>query len=157
MSSAYPEDTITAVATAPGRAGIGIVRISGPDSRNIAQAILGLCPEPRLATLSDFKDSDGVVLDQGIALFFEAPHSFTGEDVLELQGHGGPVVLDMVLTRVLELGARIANPGEFSQRAFLNDKLDLAQAEAISDLIEDRKSTRLNSSHSQQSRMPSSA
>lgn len=136
MSSAYPEDTITAVATAPGRAGIGIVRVSGPDSRNIAQALLGLCPEPRLATLADFKDSDGLVLDQGIALFFEAPHSFTGEDVLELQGHGGPVVLDMVLTRVLELGARMANPGEFSQRAFLNDKLDLAQAEAISDLID---------------------
>ena len=135
MSSAYPEDTITAIATAPGQAGIGVVRVSGPFSSQIAVAMLGFCPEPRVATYSSFLTTSGEVLDQGLALFFAGPRSFTGEDVLELQGHGGPVVLDMVLSRVLELGARMAEPGEFTKRAFLNDKLDLTQAEAISDLI----------------------
>ena len=135
MSSAYPEDTITAIATAPGQAGIGVVRVSGPFSSQIAEAMLGFCPEPRVATYSSFLATSGEVLDQGLALFFAGPKSFTGEDVLELQGHGGPVVLDMVLSRVLELGARMAEPGEFTKRAFLNDKLDLTQAEAISDLI----------------------
>ena len=110
MSSAYPEDTITAIATAPGQAGIGVVRVSGPFSSQIAVAMLGFCPEPRVATYSSFLSTSGEVLDQGLALFFAGPRSFTGEDVLELQGHGGPVVLDMVLSRVLELGARMAEP-----------------------------------------------
>ena len=129
-------DTIAAIATPPGRGGVGIVRISGPACTAIAQAILGKCPLPRQASYLPFFDDNGVVLDQGIALFFKSPHSFTGEDVLELQGHGGPVVMDMLLQRALALGARPARPGEFSQRAFLNDKLDLAQAEAVADLID---------------------
>ncbi len=129
-------DTIAAVATPPGRGGVGIIRISGPQARAIAAAVLGDCPAPRLATYLPFRDGDGATLDQGIALFFKAPNSFTGEDVLELQGHGGPVVLDMLLSRVVQLGACLAQPGEFSQRAYLNDKLDLAQAEAIADLID---------------------
>ena len=135
MSSAYTKDTIAAIATAPGRGGIGIVRVSGAIASRIAESIVGICPEPRLATLAEFRASSGKTLDRGIALYFKAPNSFTGEDVLELQGHGGPVVLDMVLSQALELGARLAEPGEFSKRAFLNDKLDLAQAEAVSDLI----------------------
>ena len=130
----YIKDTIAARATAPGRGGIGIVRVSGPDVKEISRQILGEIPEPRLATYSDFSDGEDVI-DQGIALYFNAPGSFTGEDVLELQGHGGPVVLEMLLNRVINLGARIAAPGEFSQRAYLNDKMDLAQAEAIADLI----------------------
>jgi tRNA modification GTPase len=130
------EDTIAAIATAPGKGGIGIVRVSGPGCAEIAREILGVLPRARRAHHTAFRDSDGEALDEGIALFFPAPASFTGEDVLELQGHGGPMVLDMLLARVLALGARIAGPGEFSQRAFLNDKLDLAQAEAIADLIE---------------------
>jgi tRNA modification GTPase len=130
----YIKDTIAARATAPGRGGIGIVRVSGPGVKEISRQILGEIPEPRLATYSDFSDGE-VVIDQGIALYFNAPGSFTGEDVLELQGHGGPVVLEMLLNRVINLGARIAAPGEFSQRAYLNDKMDLAQAEAIADLI----------------------
>jgi tRNA modification GTPase len=129
-------DTIAAVATPPGRGGVGIIRISGPKAREIASAVLGECPQPRQASYLPFRDSDNVTLDQGIALFFKAPNSFTGEDVLELQGHGGPVVLDMLLSCVVQLGVRLAQPGEFSQRAFLNDKLDLAQAEAIADLID---------------------
>ena len=133
---AYAKDTIAAKATAPGRGGIGIVRISGPDARALATSLLGHLPEPRYATYSRFLDGEGATLDTGIALFFQKPDSFTGEDVLELQGHGGPVVLDMLLERIVSLGARIAAPGEFSQRAFLNDKLDLAQAEAIADLID---------------------
>ena len=132
----YVEDTIAAVATAPGRGGIGIVRVSGPDVTSIAAAVTGRLPEPRYATYSRFKDANGDTIDEGIALYFKGPDSFTGEDVLELQGHGGPVVLDMLLNRILELGVRIAEPGEFSQRAFLNDKIDLAQAEAIADLID---------------------
>ncbi len=129
-------DTIAAIATPPGRGGVGIVRVSGPKVKQIAEAVLAECPAPRDARYLPFKDSNDSVLDQGIALFFKAPNSFTGEDVLELQGHGGPVVLDMLLSRVVELGARLAQPGEFSERAFLNDKLDLAQAEAIADLID---------------------
>jgi tRNA modification GTPase len=129
-------DTIAAIATAPGRGGIGIVRVSGHDCRRIAQAVLGRLPEPRAAELHRFVDAAGAPIDEGIALYFPAPASFTGEDVLELQGHGGPVVMDLLLRRVLELGARAAAPGEFTQRAFLNDKLDLAQAEAVADLID---------------------
>ena len=128
-------DTIAAIATASGRGAIGIVRVSGPRAAAIAAAVLGRRPRPRHAGLGPFRDAAGRPLDQGLALFFPAPHSFTGEDVLELHGHGGPIVLDMVLGRVLELGARLARPGEFSERAFLNDKMDLAQAEAVADLI----------------------
>lgn len=129
-------ETIAAVATPPGRGGVGIVRVSGPKAAAIAEQVVGRQLVPRQAEYLPFKDADGLVIDQGIALFFVNPHSFTGEDVLELQGHGGPVVMDMLLNRVLQLGARIARPGEFSEQAFLNDKLDLAQAEAISDLID---------------------
>ncbi|MBE2896348.1 tRNA uridine-5-carboxymethylaminomethyl(34) synthesis GTPase MnmE [Pasteurellaceae bacterium HPA106] len=130
-------ETIVAQATAPGRGGIGILRISGPKATAVAQAILGKCPKVRLAEYLPFKTLDGQVLDQGIALYFKAPHSFTGEDVLELQGHGGQVVLDMLLEQILKLDdVRLARPGEFSEQAFLNDKLDLAQAEAIADLID---------------------
>jgi tRNA modification GTPase len=129
-------DTIAAVATAQGRGGVGIVRVSGPRARPIAISLSGREPEPRHAYYCEFFGGDGEVIDQGLLLYFRGPNSFTGEDVLELQGHGGPVVLDMLLRRCLELGARLARPGEFSERAFLNDKLDLAQAEAIADLIE---------------------
>ncbi|MFJ4144094.1 tRNA uridine-5-carboxymethylaminomethyl(34) synthesis GTPase MnmE [Pseudomonas sp. NPDC089734] len=131
-----PRETIAAIATAQGRGGVGIVRISGPLASKAAQAIIGRTPKPRFAHYSPFEDESGQVIDEGIALYFPGPHSFTGEDVLELQGHGGPVVLDMLLQRCLQLGSRLARPGEFSERAFLNDKLDLAQAEAIADLIE---------------------
>ena len=133
--SAYHPDTICAVATAPGRGGVGIVRVSGPLSSEIAAKILKRSLKPRNAHYGDFYVNDHI-LDQGIALFFPGPHSFTGEDVLELQGHGGPIILDLLTKEALRLGARIAEPGEFSQRAFLNDKIDLAQAEAIADLIE---------------------
>jgi tRNA modification GTPase len=129
-------DTIAAVATPPGRGGVGIVRVSGPDVPALAQSLLGQLPPPRHARLQTFRDAGGRAIDQGLALYFPAPHSFTGEPVLELQGHGGPVVMDLLLARVLELGARAARPGEFSERAFLNDKLDLAQAEALADLID---------------------
>ncbi len=129
-------DTIVAIATPPGRGGIGIVRISGKRVIEIAQAVLGTLPKPRYAYYGDFLGSEGQVLDQGIALYFPNPNSFTGEDVLELQAHGGPIVLQWLLSRVVELGARLAEPGEFSKQAFMNDKLDLAQAEAISDFIE---------------------
>ncbi|MDG9884528.1 tRNA uridine-5-carboxymethylaminomethyl(34) synthesis GTPase MnmE [Pseudomonas sp. GD04058] len=129
-------ETITAIATAQGRGGVGIVRISGPLARQAGQAITGRELSPRHAHYGPFRSEDGLVLDEGIALFFPGPNSFTGEDVLELQGHGGPVVLDMLLQRCVQLGCRLARPGEFSERAFLNDKLDLAQAEAIADLIE---------------------
>ncbi|MCJ7453287.1 MAG: tRNA uridine-5-carboxymethylaminomethyl(34) synthesis GTPase MnmE [Steroidobacteraceae bacterium] len=129
-------DTIAATATPPGRGGIGIVRVSGPACGPIAAALLGEVPPARLATLRDFLDHSGDPIDQGLALYFPAPHSLTGEDVLELQGHGGPVVLDALLRRVLELGARQAGPGEFTQRAFLNGRIDLAQAEAVADLID---------------------
>ncbi len=129
-------DLIAAIATAPGRGGVGVVRVSGAEVAPLAAAILGRVPEARHATYSRFLDSRGEVLDEGIALYFAAPHSFTGEHVLELQGHGGPVVLNLILQRCIELGARLADPGEFSRRAFLNGKLDLAQAEAVADLID---------------------
>ncbi|MEB4593437.1 tRNA uridine-5-carboxymethylaminomethyl(34) synthesis GTPase MnmE [Candidatus Thiothrix sp. Deng01] len=129
-------DTIVAVATPQGRGGVGIVRVSGKLAPELAVNILGLSPAPRKALHRVFRAADGSPLDDGVALFFPAPHSFTGEDVLELQGHGGPLVLDMLLRRCVELGARLARPGEFSERAFLNGKLDLAQAEAIADLID---------------------
>jgi tRNA modification GTPase len=128
-------DTIVAPATPPGRGGIGIVRISGPQTRRIATEILGSLPEARHATVAVFAGSGGLTLDVGIALYFPAPSSFTGEDVLELHGHGGPVVMDQLVARAVELGARLARPGEFSERAFHNGKLDLVQAEAIADLI----------------------
>ena len=131
------KETIVAQATAPGRGGIGILRVSGPLATEVAQAVLGKCPKPRMADYLPFKDADGTVLDQGIALYFKSPNSFTGEDVLELQGHGGQIVLDLLLKRILQIdGIRLARPGEFSEQAFLNDKLDLAQAEAIADLID---------------------
>lgn len=129
-------DTIAAIATAPGRAAIGIVRVSGGRLARIAQDITGREVVERVATLAPFLDGGGRAIDRGIALYFRAPHSYTGEDVLELQGHGGPVVLRMVLRRCLELGARLAEPGEFTQRAFLNGKLDLVQAEGVIDLID---------------------
>ena len=128
-------ETIAALATPPGRGGVGIIRVSGTAAPMIAQAILGFMPKPRYAHHAPFLAADGAALDEGIALYFPNPHSFTGEDVLELQGHGGPVVMAWLLKRVCELGARLARPGEFSERAFLNDKLDLAQAEAVADLI----------------------
>lgn len=131
-----PADTIAAIATAPGRAGIGVVRVSGPAVRAVAAAILGRTLQPRIATLCDFLDAESRILDNGIAIFYAAPHSYTGEDVLELQGHGGLAVLQLVVRRCMELGARPALPGEFTQRAFLNDKLDLAQAESVADLID---------------------
>jgi tRNA modification GTPase len=134
MSAA--RDTIAAVATAPGRGGVGIVRVSGMQARNLAVALFGREPKPRHAHYGAFLAGNRQVIDEGVLLFFPGPNSFTGEDVLELQGHGGPVILDLLLRRCLELGARQARPGEFSERAFLNDKLDLAQAEAIADLIE---------------------
>ena len=128
-------DTIAAVATPPGRGAVGVVRVSGMGLEALANAILGALPVPRQATLRNFMAADGTVIDRGIALFFPAPHSFTGEDVLEMQGHGGAVVMDRLLARACEAGARIAKPGEFTERAFLNDKIDLAQAEAVADLI----------------------
>lgn len=132
-------DTIAAVATPPGRGGIGIIRLSGSSALRIAARLAGRDAGkliPRHAHYATFGDADGQAIDQGILLAFPAPHSFTGEDVVELQGHGGPVVLDLLLQRCVALGARLARPGEFSERAFLNDKLDLAQAEAIADLID---------------------
>ncbi len=132
----FPADAIAAIATAPGRGGVGVVRVSAADVRHFALGLLGRVPDARHATFCRFLAADGSVLDEGIALHFVAPHSFTGEHVLELQGHGGPVVLNLILQRCLELGARLAEPGEFSRRAFLNGKLDLAQAEAVADLID---------------------
>lgn len=130
-------DTIVAQATAPGRGGVGIIRISGDKASEVAMAILGHQPKARYADYCDFKAADGSVIDQGIALYFKGPNSFTGEDVLELQGHGGQIVLDMLIKRVMDIGGvRIAKPGEFSEQAFMNDKLDLTQAEAIADLID---------------------
>jgi tRNA modification GTPase len=129
-------DVIAAAATAPGRGGIGIVRVSGKDLSAFAVAILGRCPAPRTAVHASFAGADGAPIDEGLALYFPAPSSYTGQDVLELHGHGGPVVMRMVLRRCQELGARLAEPGEFTRRAFLNDKLDLAQAEAVADVID---------------------
>ena len=136
MEPQFNTDTIVAIATPPGRGGIGVIRVSGPASIDIANKVLGSVPEPRRAYYGPFSDTDGNVLDEGIALLFKQPNSFTGEDVLELQGHGGPVVLDMIIQQLVGLGCRMARPGEFSERAFLNDKIDLTQAEAIADLID---------------------
>lgn len=129
-------DIIAAIATPPGRGGIGVVRISGADLKHFAKTLLGELPVPRHATLKSFQDAEDQIIDQGIALYFSAPHSYTGEDVLELQGHGGPAVMDLLLNRCLKLGARLAQPGEFTLRAYLNDKIDLVQAESVADLIE---------------------
>ena len=129
------QETIVALSTAPGKGGVGIVRISGPAVEHISKEILGTLPDIRKAEYLSFKESDGRIIDQGLAIRFQSPNSFTGEDVLELQGHGGPVILDMLIRRVLEIAGRLARPGEFSERAFLNDKIDLTQAEAIADLI----------------------
>ena len=129
-------DTIVAIATAQGRGGVGVVRLSGASVPEITQKLLGNLPTPRHASYLDFPDAQGDIIDQGIALYFVAPHSYTGEHVLELQGHGGIAVLQLLLQRCIELGARLARPGEFTQRAFLNGKLDLAQAESVADLID---------------------
>jgi tRNA modification GTPase len=131
-----PPDTIAAIATAPGRAGIGVVRVSGHALSSFARALAGRDPKPRHAGFVRFRAADGAAIDEGLLLYFPAPRSFTGEDVIELQGHGGPVVLRLLLDRCVELGARIAEPGEFTRRAFLNGRIDLAQAEAVADLID---------------------
>ncbi|HEX5419976.1 MAG TPA: tRNA uridine-5-carboxymethylaminomethyl(34) synthesis GTPase MnmE [Gammaproteobacteria bacterium] len=128
-------DTIAALTTAPGSAAVAIVRLSGPEALAIARRVAGIEPRPRQAELCDFKTADGQRIDQGLLLYFPAPHSYTGEDVVELQGHGGPIVADWLLETAFAAGARPAEPGEFTLRAFLNDKLDLAQAEAVADLI----------------------
>lgn len=135
-ASTPANDTIAAIATPPGRGGIGIIRISGPGARAIALVVCPPALSPHTAHFRPFLDTEGSTIDAGIALLFPAPRSFTGEDILELQAHGGPVVLDLLLRRILGLGARLARPGEFAERAFLNDKIDLAQAEAIADLID---------------------
>ena len=129
-------DTIAAVATPPGRGGIGIVRVSGTGIESLIEAIAGRVPAPRHATYATFRDAHGAAIDAGLALYFPAPDSYTGENVLELHAHGSPVALRLLLARCLELGARLAEPGEFTRRAFLNGKLDLAQAESVADLIE---------------------
>src|SRR6185369_12734147 len=129
-------DTIAAIATPAGRGGIGVIRVSGPAVARIAAAVFGGLPEPRLATFGAFRDQHGDTVDEGLALYFPAPHSYTGEPVLELQGHGGPVVMQALLAACIDAGARIAEPGEFTRRAFLEGKLDLAQAEAVADLID---------------------
>ena len=128
-------EVIAAIATPSGRGGIGVVRVSGPRLKTLLWALINTDVAPRHATRAEFRNADGSVIDQGLVLYFPAPRSYTGEDVIELQGHGGPVVLQLVLSRCLELGARVAEPGEFTKRAFLNDKLDLAQAESVADLI----------------------
>lgn len=129
-------DTIAAIATAPGRAGIGIVRVSGPQAAELGQRITGKYIKPGRFVYTPFLDSDNSIIDQGVALYFAAPHSYTGEHVLELQGHGSPAILQLLLQRVLSAGVRLARPGEFTERAFLNDRIDLAQAEAVADLID---------------------
>ena len=134
--STPPPDTIAAIATPPGRGGIGIVRISGAGVDAVIAGIVGKPLAPRVATLATFRDTAGAALDEGLALHFPAPHSYTGESVVELHGHGGPAVLRLLLARAVELGARLAAPGEFTQRAFLNGRLDLAQAESVADLID---------------------
>ena len=132
---AYIKDTIAAIATPPGKGGVGIVRISGPEAARIGKEISKKETEPRVATLVSFYDSHNRTIDQGLLIRFIGPHSFTGEDLVELQGHGGPIVMDLLLKTAIQLGARQAGPGEFSQRAFLNERIDLVQAEAIADLI----------------------
>jgi tRNA modification GTPase len=135
-SEALGKETIAALATPPGRGGVGIIRVSGPKAAEVARAVLGRIPAPRQAEYLPFLEADGSTLDTGLALYFPQPHSFTGEDVLELQGHGGPVVMDLLLQCCLGLGCRAARAGEFSERAFLNGKMDLVQAEAVADLID---------------------
>ena len=132
----HDKDTIVALATPLGKGGIGVVRVSGPLAEVIANNITGGLPKERVATFTHFMDGKGSLIDQGLCLFFRAPRSFTGEDVLEIQGHGGPIVMNLIVERVRELGARLARPGEFTERAFFNDKIDLSQAEAIADLID---------------------
>ena len=129
-------DTIAAIATASGRGGIGVIRVSGPDLLPFSRQLCEKEPPPRLATLAGFRDAAGQLIDSGLLLYFPSPHSFTGEDVLELHGHGGTVVMQMLLSRCLDLGARLAEPGEFTRRAYLSGKLDLAQSEAVIDLID---------------------
>ncbi|MCB1906719.1 MAG: tRNA uridine-5-carboxymethylaminomethyl(34) synthesis GTPase MnmE [Rhodocyclaceae bacterium] len=136
MAKPRRPDVIAAIATAPGRGGIGVVRVSGPSLFVFAKALSGIAPTPRHAHFVRFRAADGGPIDEGLLLYFPSPSSFTGEDVIELQGHGGPVVMEMLLARCVELGARLAEPGEFTRRAFLNERLDLAQAEAVADLIE---------------------
>ena len=131
-------DTIVATATPPGRGGIGIVRLSGPDTARIAECIIGRLPAARFAERAQFRGAEGELLDEGLALYFPGPNSYTGEAVLELHCHGGPWITEALVARALSLGARRAQPGEFTQRAYLNDKLDLAQAEAVADLIDAR-------------------
>jgi len=144
-------DTIAAIATAPGRGGIGVIRLSGKQALAISLKLTGKTLQPRYAAFTHFSSVEGESLDSGLALYFPGPASFTGEDVVELQGHGGPVILDLILQETLKLGARMAQPGEFSQRAYLNDKIDLAQAEAIADLINSSTTkAALNASHSLQ-------
>src|SRR3954466_8031153 len=129
-------DTIVAAATPPGRGGVGVVRVSGPKTPEIAATLVGELPVARHATLTRFLDAAGEPIDVGLALFFPAPNSYTGEHVFELQGHGGPVIVEALVERCIQLGARRARPGEFTERAFHNDKIDLAQAEAVADLID---------------------
>ena len=135
MNITNSSDTIAAIATASGAGGIGVVRVSGPLSKTIAVSVLGHCPKPRHAAYLDFLQADGDLIDRGIAIFYPNPHSYTGEDVLELQGHGGTALMQILLARCIALGARQAEPGEFTRRAYLNDKMDLAQAEAVADVI----------------------
>jgi len=135
MPPAPHPDTIAAIATAPGRGGVGIVRLSGPQAVHLVHALTGRKPPPRIAILATFRAADGQTIDQGLVLRFDAPKSFTGEDVVELHAHGSPVVLDLLLARCVALGARRARPGEFSERALRHGRIDLAQAEAIADLI----------------------
>ncbi|MBV1775591.1 tRNA uridine-5-carboxymethylaminomethyl(34) synthesis GTPase MnmE [Burkholderiaceae bacterium DAT-1] len=136
MTTLPSRDTIAAIATAPGRGGVGVIRLSGSGLQPLATLLAGKSPKPRFAHHVLFTDAQGQIIDDGLLLYFPGPASFTGEDVIELQGHGGPVVLQMLLRRCVELGARLAEPGEFTRRAFLNDKLDLAQAESVADLID---------------------
>ncbi|MCY7389382.1 MAG: tRNA uridine-5-carboxymethylaminomethyl(34) synthesis GTPase MnmE [Burkholderiales bacterium] len=136
LTPSPPRHTIAAIATAPGRGGIGVVRVSGFELMALTHALIGKSLKPRVATLATFLDTDRETIDQGVAIYFPAPHSYTGEDVLELQGHGGPVVMQSLLRRCFEVGCKIARPGEFTERAFLNSKIDLAQAEGVADIIE---------------------
>lgn len=135
MNTTYPQDTIAAIATASGAGGIGVVRVSGSLCQHIASHILTACPAPRHAAYLDFFDANKTLIDKGIAIFYANPYSYTGEDVLELQAHGGTALMQILLARCVALGARQALPGEFTHRAYLNDKLDLAQAEAVADVI----------------------
>ena len=136
MRASTSAEPIAAIATPPGRGGIGIVRVSGHDLEPLIAGIAGCALQPRVATRVTFRDGHGDAIDTGLALYFPQPHSYTGEDVVEWHGHGGPAVMRLLLARCVELGARLAEPGEFTKRAFLNGKLDLAQAESVADVIE---------------------